>query len=285
MFNVANREGLGSGVASGVSRGLVSHMSFTNKDGIRFYQFDIFPRNLTQAVFTRKGGVSSAPWESLNVGATVGDESARVWENRSRSFAAVGRRLDSLFDVWQVHSADVVCARASRPPQQEHQKADIILTDKPAVTLYMRFADCVPILLYDQAKGVVGLAHAGWLGTIRGAAKAAVRGMMEQYGCKPADILAAIGPSIGVDHYQVGPEVVEQVQQAFGPAGGKLIESRGGKTYLDLWAANRMQLEDMGVDHVEVAGLCTACHTDDWFSHRAEQGKTGRFGALIALPS
>jgi hypothetical protein len=260
-------------------------MSFSSKDAIRFYQFDIFPRSLTQAVFTRKGGVSPAPWESLNVGATVGDETHRVLENRSRSFAAVGRRLGSLFDVWQVHSADVVCAIAPRPPEQDHQKADIILTDRPEVTLYMRFADCVPILLYDSVKGVVGLAHAGWLGTIRGAAKAAVRGMMEQYGCKAAGILAAIGPSIGVDHYEVGPDVVEQVQQAFGAASSKLIESREGKTYLDLWTANRMQLEEMGVGHIEVAGLCTACHTDDWFSHRAEHGETGRFGALIALPS
>jgi hypothetical protein len=260
-------------------------MPFSSRDGVRFYQFESFPRDLTQAVFTRKGGVSPAPWESLNVGATVGDEAPHVLENRSRSFAAVGRRLDSLFDVWQVHSADVVYASAARPPEQDHQKADIILTDRPAVSLYMRFADCVPILLYDPRKGVVGLAHAGWLGTIREAARAAVRGMMEQYGCKGADILAAIGPSIGLDHYEVGPDVVGQVQQAFGGASSKLIEVREGKTYLDLWAANRMQLEDMGVSQVEVAGLCTACHTDDWFSHRAEHGKTGRFGALIALPS
>jgi YfiH family protein len=260
-------------------------MAFSNRDGIRFYEFDIFPRALTQAVFARKGGVSPAPWQSLNVGATVGDETARVWENRARSFAAVGRPLDSLFDVWQVHSADVVCASAPRPPELDHQKADIILTDRPEVTLYMRFADCVPILLYDPTKRVAGLAHAGWLGTVRGAAKAAVRGMMEQYGCKPADILAAIGPSIGVDHYEVGPDVVAQIQQSFGATSARLFESRDGRTYLNLWTANKMQLEDLGVSHVEVAGLCTACHTDDWFSHRGEHGKTGRFGALIALPS
>ena len=91
----------------------------------------------------------------------------RVQENRVRSFAALGRRIDSLFDVWQVHSADAVFAEAPRPPEVDHYQADIIFTDQPAVTLYMRFADCVPILLHDPGKNVVGMAHAGWLGTVR----------------------------------------------------------------------------------------------------------------------
>ena len=258
-------------------------MPFHQQDGLRYYVFDIFPRAVMQAVFTRQGGVSPAPWESLNVGGTVGDDPARVRENRLRSFAALGRTLDSLFDVWQVHSVEAVCAEAPRPANAVHQKADIILTDKPEVTLYMRFADCVPILLYDSQEGVVAMAHAGWLGTVRGAAPAAVRTMRERYGSKPEDILAAIGPSIGPDHYEVGPDVVAQVERAFGPEAKRLIESRGGRTYFDLWAANRLQLEESGIERIEVAGICTACHLDDWFSHRAEKGKTGRFGALIAL--
>jgi copper oxidase (laccase) domain-containing protein len=97
--------------------------------------------------------------------------------------------------------------------------------------------------------------------------------------------MAAIGPSIGPDHYEVGPDVVSQVEQSFGMDANRLIEVRAGKTYLDLWAANRLQLEKSGVEQIEIAGLCTACHIDDWFSHRAEKGKTGRFGALIALQS
>ncbi len=258
-------------------------MPFSTKNGIRYYTFDIFPRTVTQAVFTRQGGVSPAPWHSLNVGGTVGDDAARVRENRLRSFQALGRSFESLFDVWQVHSADAVYADAPRPPELDHYKADIIFTDKPAVTLYMRFADCVPILLHDPAKGVVGLAHAGWLGTVRGAVAAAVQGMLERYGSKPADILAAIGPSIGPDHYEVGPDVIAQVEQSFGADAAHLVELRNGSTYLDLWKANRLQLERSGVEHIEVAGLCTACHLDDWYSHRAEKGKTGRFGALIAL--
>ncbi len=260
-------------------------MPFAQQDSLRFYQFTTLPASLKQAIFTRQGGVSPAPWDTLNVGGTVGDDAARVRENRSRSFAALGLTLDSLFDVWQVHSADAAFAQAPRGPGEDYQKADIILTDRPEVTLYMRFADCVPIMLHDPRRGVVGLAHAGWLGTVRGAASAAICAMTERYGSKPADILAGIGPSIGPDHYEVGPEVVAQVQQAFGQAASALVEARNGRTYLDLWAANRVQLEGAGVHQIEVSGICTACHLDDWYSHRAEKGRTGRFGALLALSS
>jgi polyphenol oxidase len=258
---------------------------FAESSGLRFYQFEIFPPAVVQAVFTRRGGVSPAPWDTLNVGGTVGDEEERVRENRLRSFSAVGLRLESMFDVWQVHSADAVVAAAPRPADQPHQKADVILARNPGVTLYMRFADCVPVLLYDPMQGAVAMAHAGWLGTVRGAARVAVEAMRNEFGSRPGDILACIGPSIGPDHYEVGADVREQVARAFGDDAGRLVEVRDGKSYLDLWASNRLQLQQAGVRHIEVAGLCTACHTADWFSHRAEHGNTGRFGALIAVPA
>lgn len=258
-------------------------MPFHQHNGIRVYRFDLFPRDIVQGVFTRRGGVSPAPWDSLNVGGTVGDERERVQRNRMRSFEVLGRHLDSMFDVWQVHSADVVFAEAPRPPEARYQKADIIFTDRPEVTLYMRFADCVPILLHDPNRRVVGLAHAGWLGTVRRTAAAAVQAMQDHYGSKAEDIRAAIGPSIGPDHYEVGPDVIAQVEQSFGRQASDLIHAHGTKTHLDLWRANRLQLEQAGVRQVETAGICTACHLEDWYSHRAEKGKTGRFGALIAL--
>lgn len=260
-------------------------MPLIDSAGLRYYAFEIFPARLTQAVFTRRGGVSPAPWDSLNVGGTVGDVAARVHENRVRSFEAADRRIDSMFDVWQVHSAHVVKAEAARDAAEDHLKADVILTNRPEVTLFMRFADCVPVLLYDPVQSVVGMVHAGWLGTTRGASRAAVEAMATEYGSRPADILAGIGPSIGVDHYEVGADVLTQVRSAFGATEPELVHERDGRTYLDLWAANRVQLGQAGVQQIEVAGLCTACHTDDWFSHRAEKGKTGRFGALIALPN
>jgi polyphenol oxidase len=259
-------------------------MSFHTTDGVRYFTFDIFPASsITQAVFTRHGGLSPEPWSSLNVGGTVGDERERVLENRMRSFRALGRDPHSIFDVWQVHSADVVIADAphfSRPPEF---KADAILTDKPDVTLFMRFADCVPILLYDPKKNVAGIVHAGWQGTVSKILRETVKAMRVTYGSNPADILAAIGPSIGPDHYEIGPDVIERVRAAFNGNLDALLHTHDGHVHFDLWAANRLTLEQAGVGQVEVAGLCTACHPEDWYSHRAQKGKTGRFGALIGL--
>jgi YfiH family protein len=258
-------------------------MQFSENNGIRYLTFDIFPPSVVHGVISRRGGVSPEPWDSLNVGGTVGDEKVRVRENRQRSFSAFGRRLASIFDVWQVHSADVVCADAPIDPDTDLTRADIILTDRHEVTLYMRFADCVPLLFHDPVKEVVGIAHAGWLGTVRGAGRAAVEAMQARYGSRPADILAAVGPSIGPDHYEVGPDVIGQVREAFGDRTDELVHSHQGRTHLDLWAANRLQLQNAGVEQIELAGVCTACHLEDWFSHRAEKGRTGRFGALMGL--
>ena len=169
------------------------------------------------------------------------------------------------------------------PLETAYQQADILLTDNPRVTLFMRFADCTPILLYDPVKQVVGSVHSGWLGTVRGASNAAVRAMQERYDSNPADILAAIGPAIGPDHYEVGEDVIVQVQDAFGVDAELLLETHGASIHFNLWNANQILLERAGVRQIEIAGICTACHPTDWFSHRGEKGKTGRFGAMIAL--
>jgi hypothetical protein len=107
--------------------------------------------------------------------------------------------------------------------------------------------------------------------------------MREHYGCRPQDIVAGIGPSIGVDHYEVGAEVISQFCEKFPQDAGRILQSKNGSTHLDLWASNEVQLKRAGVKQVQVSNVCTACHVDDWFSHRAEKGKTGRFGALITL--
>jgi len=258
-------------------------MSFFHLNGLRYYTFEIFPENVIQAVFTRQGGVSPHPWDSLNVGGAIGDDITHVRENRIRSFRVLGRAPESIHDVWQVHSADVIYADTPRPLDTQYQKADIILTDNPQVTLFMRFADCTPILLYDPNKNAIGIVHSGWLGTVRGATRTAVQAMQRRYATNPADILAAIGPAIGLDHYEVGEDVISQVKDAFGADGESLLKVHGDRVHFDLWKANRLLLERAGVTQIETAGICTACHPDDWFSHRGEKGKTGRFGALIAL--
>lgn len=257
-------------------------MPFHSANGLRYFTFDNLA-GLTHAVFTRRGGVSPAPWDSLNLGGSVGDDLAHVRENRLRAFSALGRDPASIHDVWLVHGTDVVHADAPRDLALKPPQADIVTTDRAEVALFMRYADCVPLFFYASQKGVIALAHAGWLGTVRNVAKAALEALRARYNVDPRDVRAAIGPSIGPDHYEVGADVAAQVRAAFGKDAESLLEPRNGKFRLDLWRANRLQLEAAGVTEVEVAGLCTACRLDNWFSHRAEKGKTGRFGALIGL--
>lgn len=260
-------------------------MPLDSKSNIRFFQFESLANlGLIQAIFTRRGGLSPEPWDSLNVGGLVGDDPTRVYENRVLAFESIGRDPDSVYDVWQVHGTEVICTRQNRPKFASHLKADAILTDRPEVTLFMRFADCVPIYLYDPRRRVSGLVHAGWQGTIKGAVDAALVKMENVYGTRLRDVIAGIGPSIGVDHYEIGPEVARQVQTAFGDQSEMLLPRKNGSVHFDLWLANQIILESRGVNQIEIAGLCTVCHPEDWYSHRGAGGKTGRFGALFALP-
>jgi polyphenol oxidase len=258
-------------------------MPFQTNNGIRYYQFENLGDGLIHAIFTRRGGISPKPWNALNLGGTVGDDPKRVIENRRLALSALGRDPESVYDVWQVHGVNVGIAKAPRPPEEPHLQADIILTDSPGITLMMRFADCVPALLHDPVRKVIGIAHAGWKGTVLGTIRVAVETLQSVFGSIPSDIRAAIGPSIGPDHYKVGPEVVQQVHQAFGSKASSLLEDHDGSIYFDLWAANYLTLDQAGVKQIELAGICTACHTEDWYSHRVEHGRTGRFGAIIAM--
>jgi hypothetical protein len=251
---------------------------------IRQYRFDTFPQtDLTHAVFARHGGVSEGAFASLNMSISVGDSLTNVRANRARAFQAAGRDPDSVADLWQVHSAEVVAAEEPRGPREHLGQADALITNRRHVTLFLRFADCVPILLFDPKRRAVGLVHAGWRGTLLKAAAAAVRAMAGQYGSQPQDLLAGIGPSIGPCHYAVGAEVVAQTRAVFNSHADALLRPVNGQTHLDLWAANAHALREAGVEQIEVGAICTACRTDDFFSHRGEHGHTGRFGALIAL--
>ena len=261
-------------------------MPFVNKDGLEYFQFESFdPQFDMHGIFTRKGGVSPQPWSSLNLGGTVGDERPNVIENRRRIYSVMDRAVESIFDVWQVHSADVICSDIPRPLDAMHEKGDAILTDNPQITLFMRFADCVPILLHDPERRVIGVVHAGWQGTVKKVVQHAVQKMTLQYGSHPGDIYAGIGPSIGPDHYQVGEDVINQVHASFGNNAPEILIHHNGSTHLDLWQANSILLEQAGVSHIEIANICTACDINRWYSHRAEHGKTGRFGAILTLAS
>ncbi len=260
-------------------------MQRSNGRGPVYYRFDrwLDRPEIIHAVFTRQGGTSAAPWDSLNVGGTVGDDPEAVRRNLTLVYETLELDARRACTVWQVHSADAVIADECPPGRRWLARADAMVTNRPGVALAMRFADCVPILFYDPGHRAIGMAHAGWRGTVTQVAVSALRAMQTAYGSEPGQVQAAIGPSIGPDRYQVGPEVVQAVEQAFGTSDGLIRRADDGSAYLNLWEANRLALERTGVQHIEVAGMCTASNVDEFFSHRAERGRTGRFGAIIAL--
>jgi YfiH family protein len=252
-------------------------------NGMVYYQFAAWV-HLRHGIFTRKGGVSQPPWDSLNAGGNVGDEAESVHRNHQRMYevlAVNGRRACT---VWQVHSADVILVNGPVRGRRWLALADAMVTDRPDTPLVMRYADCTPLLFHDPVQGVIAIAHAGWRGTVQGVGANTVRTMVQTFGCKPADIQAGIGPSIGPQRYQVGEEVVVAVKEYFGSIDGLIQRNlQDGTAYLNLWAANQRDLERAGVEQIDVAGICTAANTDEFYSHRAEQGRTGRFGVVFSL--
>src|SRR5260221_1600598 len=252
-----------------------------------YYQFEqwLNTKALAHGVFSRHGGTSRAPWASLNLGGTVGDNPGAVERNFQLVYDTLELDRKRACTVWQVHSADTVIASGAVEGRRWLARADGIVSNSPGVPLMMRFADCVPVLLYDPKHAAIGMAQAGWRGTVKQVVVKVLEAMQAAYSTEPADVQAAIGPSIGPDHYQVGPEVVEAVLESFGTIEGLIHRASDGSAYLDLWEANRLLLERAGVHQVEIAGICTASNVADFYSHRAERGKTGRFGAVIALRS
>jgi hypothetical protein len=251
---------------------------------IKYYQFSSFiDLGVYHAIFTRHGGVSPSPWKSLNFGASVGDDRNRVLFNKQSALKTIMIKTESVYDVHQVHSNEVIYTEKALQSTDPHIKADAIITNTPGITLMMRFADCVPIMLFDPDHRAIGIAHAGWIGTVNKIAEKIVKRMKERFSSDPNSLLAAIGPSIGPDHYVVGEDVVEIVKSNFVDAADQLLIHNQGKTYFDLWSANELILINSGVCKIEVAEICTQCRLEDWFSHRGEHGRTGRFGVVMGL--
>jgi len=252
-------------------------------DSVVLYRFEGLSEaeGLVHAVLSRIGGVSRGLYATLNLGHTVGDDLAAVEENHRRALGALGVEPRRVVSPYQVHGARVgVVGRAHLGTVQP--ATDALVTSVPAVPLLMRFADCAPVLFFDPVRRVVGIAHAGWRGVVAGVIGATVRTMTERLGCDPADLWAGIGPTIGPCCYAVGPEVAVAVEEAC-PPGADMVHDADGRIYLDLPAAVQAQLRAAGVEQIEDAGLCTACHVDEFFSHRAEHGRTGRFGVVMEL--
>ena len=219
------------------------------------------------AVTARSGGVSTGPYATLNLSLSVGDDPGCVRENRRRLAAAFGVTPGDFVFARQVHGAgvrvvadddrgsgafsldDAVGSAGEAGSTGRAGGADALVTTSPGVVLAILTADCVPIVLHDPVAGVLACVHAGWRGTVAGVTAAALAAM-QRLGARPSDVTAGIGPAIGADRYQVGPDVHEAVSRTFGPAVAGFIRpdpSAPGRWLLDLWAANRHALRQAGV--------------------------------------
>ena len=240
--------------------------------------------DLRHGIFTRNGGVSQSPWRSLNMGASIGDAPDAVKENHSRVYRAVDANGERAVSCWLVHSVDTLIVTEDFRRNGSPQKADAIITNQLDAPLVMRYADCVPLLFYDRAKRAIGLGHAGWRGTVKGMASGIVRMMQKTYGSRAAEIEVVIGPAISRRNYAVGEEVVRQAEAYFGDDAGVIWrDSADGAARLDLWRANRLDLARSGVTNIKVLEICTYENTDDFYSHRRENGLTGRFAVVMSL--
>jgi YfiH family protein len=241
-------------------------------------------------VTARSGGVSSGPYESLNLSLSVGDDPGFVRENRRRLAAAFGVTSGDFVFARQVHGAGVrVVADADRGSGASSlddalDGADALVTTSPGVVLAILTADCVPVVLHDPVAGVLACVHAGWRGTVAGVTAAALAAM-QRLGARPSDVTAGIGPAIGADRYQVGPDVHEAVTRTFGPAAAGFIRpdpSAPGRWLLDLWAANRHALRQAGVPgpRIHTTDIPTGPDPGHFFSDRTAR-PCGRL-ALVA---
>ena len=245
---------------------------------------------------TRIGGVSPAPFDSLNLGnpsgvAEMRDSAENIQHNFARLFAGLGAANAPMAVVHQVHSCAVALLRAedegeySESTEAEIQdrfsgqtQADAIVSDVATAVVVIRIADCAPILLASDDGRIVGAIHCGWRGVVSGVV---TRGVAEinNLGIKPDQMLAAIGPAIGVKYFEVGPEVAD----AFVSAGlGSTVETAGyAKPHIDLAGAAKMQLRQCGITHIDGGSLCTYDNAVDFYSHRRDRGITGRMAAII----
>ncbi len=251
------------------------------------YTFDTLAGHPVRAhVSTRHGGVSPEPWRSLNFSVLRGDTPERVCENWQRLAGALGQDPATFVHCRQVHGTGIAKVDGTNAGQVM-DGSDGLITDTPGLPLSLVFADCVPLLIYDPAHHVLGICHAGWRGTVNGAASATLWAMQAAYDTEPALVRVCIGPSIGPQSYEVGPEVVALATLHLPNAQATLDYTNGtdANPFFDLWQANVQWFVAAGVppQHIEVAGIDTARNTAEFFSHRAERGRCGLFSMVAWL--
>lgn len=262
------------------------------KNGLLYYTFPSFDAIpfVRHGFSTRLGGVSKGICASMNLSFSRGDDEMAVKENFRRMCSAMGVEAENVVISAQTHTTNVRIITAddrgrgiTRP--REYTDVDGMITNEPEVVLCTQYADCVPLFFVDPVKRVVATSHAGWRGTAGGIGRVTVERMSAAFGCDPGDILVGIGPSIGQCCFEVDTPVYEAFCNSTDFDEDCVIHRGGGKHHIDLWAVNRRGLLSSGVkaENITVTDLCTRCHPDVLWSHRATGGQRGSLAAFIAI--
>ena len=234
---------------------------------------------------TRLGGVSTGIFDSLSLNFSRGDDPEKVVENFRRIGQVLGFTPEDVVNARQTHSDIVVRVdqrnRGNLAVTGASPECDALITNTPGMALYVSTADCTPILLWDSETGAVGAAHAGWRGTVSAIGAKTVEAMAREFGTKPENIRAAIGPNIGICHFETDADVPEAILEAFGQEARPFIQPKGDKYYVNLKEVNALVLRRAGVTHIEISDECTMCHPERFWSHRVTLGKRGAQGGII----
>ncbi|NMB12984.1 MAG: peptidoglycan editing factor PgeF [Firmicutes bacterium] len=246
------------------------------------------PARLVCAFSSRKGGVSEGPFTSLNLGLHVGDQPDHVLANRQRFSKALGIDARHWVAAEQVHGCKLAVVgvedrgRGALAQGSAIPGVDGLVTSEAGVWLACYYADCVPLAFWDIKQRGVGIAHAGWRGTLANIGSEVLEAMIRYLGSEPGDVHVLIGPAIGPCCYHVGEDVARAFGERFGQ---EPLSQREGRIYLDLRAANQQLLKESGVSPAQIhqSRLCTACQSGVFFSHRRDESPTGRMAAIIGL--
>ncbi|HVB97182.1 MAG TPA: peptidoglycan editing factor PgeF [Chloroflexota bacterium] len=261
--------------------------------GVRWFEFGHFDRwrQVLAVVSSRGHGVSHAGKATLNLSYAVGDAPERVAENRRRLIEALGIQATRIVCAAQVHGAETALVDEASAgagfltSTTAIPLVDALATDRPNLFLWLGFADCVPIVIFDPERPAIGIAHAGWRGTLLDVSRSLVTTMQAAFGSRPAALWAAIGPAIGPCCYEVGRDVETAFRDRWGNTTDEIFHDLGSGRHLNLWKANRLSLEAAGVlpGHISLSRACTSCQNEDFFSHRAQHGEAGRFAVIVGL--
>lgn len=241
---------------------------------------------------TRMGGVSEGPYATMNFSFTRGDNPEAVRENYRRMAEALRVDMEKMVLTWQTHTTNVRVVSEEDLgkgiiKERDYRDVDGLVTDMPDVTLVTFFADCVPLYFLDKKNRAIGLSHSGWRGTVKRMGQKTLETMAEAFGTRPEDVTACIGPSICMDCYEVGGEVIEEFAAEFPEAVHDRLfyKKENGKYMLNLWEANRIVLTDAGIreENLSVTDICTHCNPELLFSHRRSPEKRGNLCAFLCL--